>query len=59
MDTRDFELTETKHTCVDCDTQFLFSLGEQQFFKEKGLTTPRRCPECRERRKKEREQRES
>ncbi len=51
----DLELTDIKITCVDCDTQFIFSLGEQSYFKEKGLTTPKRCPDCRAIRKKERE----
>lgn len=51
----DLEMSDTKITCVDCDTQFLYSLGEQQFFREKGLSNPKRCPDCRAERKKERE----
>lgn len=34
--------------CHDCRKLFLFSEGEQQFFKQKGLTNlPKRCPNCR------------
>lgn len=35
--------------CVDCGTQFLFSTGEQRYFASKGLSTPKRCPQCRQR----------
>jgi RNase P subunit RPR2 len=34
-------------TCEDCKTQFVFDVGEQRFFKEKGFTEPKRCPKCR------------
>lgn len=33
--------------CEDCDEQFVFDVGEQRFFKSKGFTDPKRCPECR------------
>jgi ssDNA-binding Zn-finger/Zn-ribbon topoisomerase 1 len=42
--------------CLECDAQFTFSAGEQRFFKERQFDTPKRCPSCRERRKKEREE---
>lgn len=35
-------------TCADCNDQFIFSEGDQQFFAERGFTTPRRCKKCRE-----------
>src|SRR5262249_39168252 len=39
-------------TCRDCGRQFVFSSGEQQFYKSRGLTNePGRCPECRRARK--------
>lgn len=41
--------------CVDCGEGFLFSAGEQNFFKTKGFVEPKRCPKCREKRKTERE----
>ncbi|OGS69190.1 MAG: zinc-binding protein [Firmicutes bacterium RBG_13_65_8] len=35
-------------TCRDCGKKFLFTVGEQQFFAERGFTNePSRCPECR------------
>lgn len=35
-------------TCRDCGREFTFSVGEQRFFAEKGLTNvPQRCPACR------------
>ena len=35
-------------TCRDCGHEFIFSVGEQQFYAEKGFTNePGRCPECR------------
>ena len=38
--------------CVDCGEEFVFTAGEQAFYKEHGLTnTPVRCRRCREARK--------
>jgi CxxC-x17-CxxC domain-containing protein len=35
-------------TCRDCEKQFVFSGGEQEFFAAKGLVNePKRCPNCR------------
>ena len=34
--------------CKDCGKEFIFTVGEQEFFKEKGFDNePVRCPECR------------
>jgi CxxC-x17-CxxC domain-containing protein len=34
--------------CESCGLVFVFSAGEQQFFKEKGFSnTPKHCKECR------------
>ncbi len=34
--------------CRDCSREFVFTVGEQEFFAQKGFTnTPSRCPECR------------
>ncbi len=39
-------------TCKDCSEPFLFTAGEQSFYKEKGLVNvPGRCHDCREKRK--------
>ncbi|MDP4089838.1 MAG: zinc-ribbon domain-containing protein [Bacillota bacterium] len=38
--------------CKDCDKEFVFTEGEQAFYKEKGFENdPVRCPECRKSRK--------
>jgi DNA-directed RNA polymerase subunit RPC12/RpoP len=33
--------------CVDCAQEFAWTVGEQEFYKEKGLREPVRCPMCR------------
>lgn len=33
--------------CVDCGRTFVWSYGEQRYFREHGLTAPKRCPDCR------------
>lgn len=39
-------------TCRECGKQFIFTVGEQEFFAAKGFTNdPVRCPECRAARK--------
>lgn len=41
--------------CRDCSSEFLFTIGEQQFFQSKGLLhEPGRCPSCRSVYKRER-----
>lgn len=41
--------------CKDCGTEFTFTAGEQAFYAEKGFQNePARCPECRAKRKAER-----
>lgn len=38
--------------CQDCSREFVFTEGEQEFYKEKGLQNePKRCPECRKAKK--------
>ena len=38
--------------CKDCGKEFVFTAGEQEFYKEKGLENqPKRCPECRKAKK--------
>lgn len=38
--------------CRECETEFVFSAGEQDFFVKHGLlNTPTRCPACREKRR--------
>lgn len=39
-------------TCKDCDSDFVFSASEQEFYAEKGFQNePQRCPSCRKVRK--------
>jgi DNA-directed RNA polymerase subunit RPC12/RpoP len=41
-------------TCKDCGKEFVFTVAEQEFYKEKGFTNePVRCPDCRKKRKAE------
>ena len=43
--------------CKDCGKEFVFTEGEQEFYKEKGFDNePQRCPECRKARKQQRNQ---
>jgi hypothetical protein len=38
--------------CKDCSKEFVFTEGEQAFYKEKGFENePQRCPDCRRARK--------
>lgn len=39
-------------TCKDCNEQFTFTVGEQEFFQEKGFDNePVRCADCRRKKK--------
>ena len=45
--------------CQDCGQEFIFTVGEQEFYKEKGFDNePKRCKACRDKRKAQRKQRE-
>ena len=38
--------------CSDCGKEFIFTEGEQEFYKEKGFENePKKCPDCRKARK--------
>ncbi len=41
-------------TCGECGNEFNFSAEEQDFYTERGFQEPKRCKECREKRKRER-----
>ncbi len=44
--------------CKDCGSDFTFTEGEQEFYKEKGFENePQRCPDCRRARKAQRNNR--
>jgi len=41
--------------CQDCGQEFVFTIGEQEFYKEKGFDNePKRCKDCRDKKKSER-----
>lgn len=43
---------DEKLICEDCGSEFTFTVGEQEFYAEKGLVNkPKRCPECRKARR--------
>lgn len=44
--------------CKDCGKEFKFTDEERNFFVSKGLETPKRCKECRIKRRKDRWKRE-
>jgi len=45
-------------SCKDCNSEFVFTEGEQAFYQEKGFENePHRCPDCRRARKMERNNR--
>jgi len=38
--------------CEDCGQEFIFTVGEQEFYKEKGFENePKRCKACRDKKK--------
>lgn len=44
--------TDKVLTCRDCDAEFVFTVGEQEFYAQRGFTKePQRCYTCRKRRK--------
>jgi CxxC-x17-CxxC domain-containing protein len=45
-------LSDQTLVCRDCNEEFVFTIGEQEFYASRGLTnTPQRCPSCRAARK--------
>ena len=34
-------------TCIQCDTEFVFTASEQQRYRQMHFDPPRRCPQCR------------
>jgi CxxC-x17-CxxC domain-containing protein len=42
------DLKSKNLSCVDCQNPFIFSTGEQEFYRNRGfLHEPKRCPNCR------------
>lgn len=45
-------MQDKKIICKDCGTEFIFTVGEQEFFKLKDIKNePVRCKVCRDKRK--------
>ncbi len=44
-------LKDKRLQCLDCGVSFVFSKGEQRYFLSKSLSEPKRCLQCRLKRK--------
>lgn len=43
------EIEDRPMMCIDCGGNFIWSVGEQVFFRDKGLQNPpKRCKECKQ-----------
>lgn len=42
---------DKKIVCKECGKEFVLTVGEQKWYKEKGFNDPVRCRECRQTRK--------
>ena len=52
-------MEDKKIICKDVERNLLFTVGEQEFYKEKGFENdPVRCPDCRRARKAQKMNRE-
>lgn len=45
-------MEDKKIICKDCGEEFVFTVGEQEFYRDKGLDNePKRCLSCRRKRR--------
>lgn len=44
---------EIKRKCVDCGKEFIISSSQQSFYRVREWELPKRCKECREKKKQE------
>jgi putative zinc ribbon protein len=44
-------MPDEKIECVDCKGDFLFTEGEQEFYAKQQFSRPKRCRDCREKRR--------
>lgn len=49
-------ITTISISCKDCNKVFPMNRKEVQWYSRMGYPLPKRCPECRKKRRKEREQ---
>ena len=46
---QDEDFIDRKIFCIDCRIEFIWTIGEQTFFRDKGLQNPpKRCRNCKE-----------
>jgi DNA-directed RNA polymerase subunit RPC12/RpoP len=46
-------VSDERIECVTCGRAFIWSAGEQRFYRERRLDRPKRCPDCRSQRRDE------
>jgi DNA replicative helicase MCM subunit Mcm2 (Cdc46/Mcm family) len=46
MEKKDIEIV-----CSDCKTEFVWTVGEQEFYENHNFLEPKRCKQCRKARK--------
>ena len=46
-----FDIEDKTIVCADCGKEFTFTKREQDFYKEKQLSAPKRCKPCRDKKK--------
>ena len=45
--TEEYDFFDRDRRCIDCGTTFVWTIGEQMFFRDKGLVNPpKRCRDC-------------
>lgn len=45
----DYDFFDREIRCTDCKTDFIWTIGEQIFFRDKGLVNPpKRCRDCKQ-----------
>ncbi len=43
------EFEDKNILCIDCDKDFIWTVGEQKFYRDKGLQNPpKRCKDCKQ-----------
>jgi CxxC-x17-CxxC domain-containing protein len=48
---REIAMPDLEITCAECGTPFPFSEREQDYYRERGLSHPKRCKPCRDARR--------
>jgi hypothetical protein len=48
-------LQDEQIPCCDCLEFFVWTCGQQRYFRDKGLHPPKRCPACRQKKREAKE----